>query len=221
MRSLKLAQCLSHLPQQLLLLRFSELPHHASGQPACCRLQESIERSVMGLKWKSTGDDLVKASFGEFPLKDSWIGESKGIRSVRGRSSRICCHNGKRQGKERIVFRCRPDQCRKFPTRFEDSSYLSERELPVRDEHQSKTADDRIEGIVLQVKMLCIHDACGESGQPLKLRNLRSYVEHFRRDIGCQNGAARSHSARREYTLIPGACRNVQDVISRHQSRRF
>src|SRR5258706_1185555 len=118
MRSLKLAQCLSHLPQQLLLLRFSELPYHASGQPACCRLQESIERSVMGLKWKSTGDDLVKASFREFPLKDSWIGESKGIRSVRGRSSRICCHNGKRQGKERIAFRCRPDQCRKFPTRF-------------------------------------------------------------------------------------------------------
>src|SRR5947209_17573276 len=67
MRSLKLAQCLSHLPQQLLLLKVSELPHHTSGQPAGCRLQERIARSVMGLKWKSASDDLVKASFGEFP----------------------------------------------------------------------------------------------------------------------------------------------------------
>jgi len=73
MRSLKLAQCLSHLPQQLLLLLWAELPYHTSGQPAGCRLQESIERSVMGLKWKSTGSDLVKASFREFPLKDSRI----------------------------------------------------------------------------------------------------------------------------------------------------
>src|SRR5579884_2236242 len=164
MRSLKLAQCLSHLPQQVLLLRFAELPHHTSGQPASCRVQERIERSVMGLKWKSASDDLVKASFGEFPLKDSWIGESKGIRSMRGRSSRICCHNGQRQGKEWIVFRCRPDQRRKFPTRFEDSSDLFQRLLHVRDEHQSKTTDDRIEGIVFQVKMLCIHDACGDVG---------------------------------------------------------
>jgi hypothetical protein len=69
MRFLKLAQCLSHLPQQLLLLRFSELPHHISGQPACCRLQESIERSVMGLKRKNTDDDLAKAGSCEFPLK--------------------------------------------------------------------------------------------------------------------------------------------------------
>ena len=36
MRSLKLDQCLSHLPQQVLLLRFAELPHHTSGQPAGC-----------------------------------------------------------------------------------------------------------------------------------------------------------------------------------------
>src|SRR5437764_12236313 len=89
MRSLKLAQCLSHLSQQVLLLRFAELPHHTSGQPAGCRLQESIERSVMGLKGKSMGDDPVKASFCEFPLKDSRIGERKGIREMRGRSSRI------------------------------------------------------------------------------------------------------------------------------------
>src|SRR2546421_6753464 len=73
MRSLKLAQCLSHLPQQLLLLKVSELPHHTSSQPACCRLQERIERSVMGLKGKSTGDDLGKASFREFPFKDGRI----------------------------------------------------------------------------------------------------------------------------------------------------
>src|SRR2546428_10011044 len=73
MRSLKLAQCLSHLPQQLLLLRFSELPHHTSGQPACCRLQESIERSVMGLKWKRTGEDLGKVGSREFPLKECRI----------------------------------------------------------------------------------------------------------------------------------------------------
>ena len=73
MRSFKLAQCLSHLPQQVLLLRFSELPYHTSGQPAGCRLQERIERSVMGLKWKSTGFDLVKACLREFPLKDSRI----------------------------------------------------------------------------------------------------------------------------------------------------
>ena len=73
MRSLKLAQCLSHLPQQLLLLKVSELPHHTSGQPACCRLQESIERSLMGLKGNSTGDDLGKASFREFPFKDGRI----------------------------------------------------------------------------------------------------------------------------------------------------
>jgi hypothetical protein len=73
MRSLKLAQCLSHLPQQLLLLLWAELPYHTSCQPAGCRLQESVERSVMGLKWKSTGSDLVKASFREFPLKDSRI----------------------------------------------------------------------------------------------------------------------------------------------------
>ena len=73
MRSLKLAQCLSHLPQQLLLLKVSELPHHTSGQPAGCRLQESIKRSVMGLKGKSTGDDLGKASFREFPFKDGRI----------------------------------------------------------------------------------------------------------------------------------------------------
>src|SRR6266478_1407265 len=175
----------------------------------------------MGLKWKSASDDLVKASFGEFPLKDSWIGESKGIRCMRGRSSRICCHNGKRQSKERIVFRRRPDQRRKFPARFEDSSYLSERRLEVWDEHQSKTADDRIEGIVWQVKLLGIHDACSDSGQPLKLRNVRSDVEHFRRDIGCPNGSARYYSSGREYTLIPGACCNVKDVISRHQSRSF
>src|SRR5260370_7684120 len=123
----------------------------------------------MGLKWKSASDDLVKASFGEFPLKDSWIGESKGIRSMRGRSSRICCHNGKRQGKERIVFRCRPDQCRKFPARFEDSSYLSERELPVRDEHQTKTADDRIDGIVFEVKLLALHTPPAHSAHPLLL----------------------------------------------------
>src|SRR6266487_3050921 len=57
----------------LLLLKVSELPHHASGQPACCRLQESIERGVMGLKGKSTGDDLGKASFREFPFKDGRI----------------------------------------------------------------------------------------------------------------------------------------------------
>src|SRR5260370_42466499 len=73
MRSLKLAQCLSHLTQQLLLLRFSELPHHTSGQPACCRLQERIERSVMGLKGRSTGDDLEKAGSREFPFKDGRI----------------------------------------------------------------------------------------------------------------------------------------------------
>lgn len=73
MRSLKLAQCLSHLPQQLLLLLLAELPHHTSGQPACCRLQESIERSVMGLKWNSMGYDLVKASFRELSLKDCRI----------------------------------------------------------------------------------------------------------------------------------------------------
>ena len=35
----------------------------------------------MGLKWKSTGDDLVKASFREFPLKDSWIGETHELRN--------------------------------------------------------------------------------------------------------------------------------------------
>jgi hypothetical protein len=28
----------------------------------------------MGLKWKSASDDLVKASFREFPLKDPRIG---------------------------------------------------------------------------------------------------------------------------------------------------
>jgi hypothetical protein len=61
MRSLKLAQCLSHLSQQLLLLSFCELPHHISGQPDCGRLQERIERSAMGLKGKSTGDDLGKS----------------------------------------------------------------------------------------------------------------------------------------------------------------
>src|SRR5260221_12040703 len=69
MISLKLDQCLSHLPQHLLLLKVSELPHLTSGQPACCRLQERIERSVMGLKGKSIGDDPVKSSFREFPLK--------------------------------------------------------------------------------------------------------------------------------------------------------
>src|SRR5438270_12511164 len=74
MRSLKLAQCLSHLPQQVLLLRFPQLPHHTSGQPACSRLQARTERSELGLNWKSATDDLVKASFGEFRLKDSWIG---------------------------------------------------------------------------------------------------------------------------------------------------
>jgi hypothetical protein len=73
MRSLKLAQCLPHLLQQVLLLRFSELPHHTGGQPAGCRLQERIERSVMGLKGKRTGDDPVKASFRQFPLKDARI----------------------------------------------------------------------------------------------------------------------------------------------------
>src|SRR5713101_4338012 len=175
----------------------------------------------MGLKWKSASDDLIKASFGEFPLKDSWIGESKGIRSMRGRSSRICCHNGKRQRKERIVFRCRPDQRRKFPARFEDSSYLSQRELQVRYEHQSKTADDSIEGIVLQVKLFGILNKRGDISQPLLLYNSRGYVEHFRRNIGCQNGAARSHYSCREYTLIPGARRNVKDVISRLESRSF
>ena len=72
-RSLKLAQCLPHLLQQVLLLRFVELPHHTSGQPAGCRLQERIERSIMGLKRKSTGDDPGKASFREFPLKDARI----------------------------------------------------------------------------------------------------------------------------------------------------
>src|SRR5258708_2739558 len=175
----------------------------------------------MGLKWKSASDDLVKASFGEFPLKDSWIGESKGIRSMRGRSSRIFGQNGKRQGKERIVFRCRPDQCRKFPARFEDSSYLSERELPVRDEHQTKTADDRIEGIVFEVKLLGIHDARGESGQPLLRSTGRGDPEHTRRNTGCKNGPPRPSSSCREYTLTPGARRNVKDVISRPQSRRF
>jgi hypothetical protein len=73
MRSLKLAQCLPHLLQQMLLLRFAELPHHTGGQPACGRVQERIERSVMGLKWKSTSDDPEKASFREFPLKDARI----------------------------------------------------------------------------------------------------------------------------------------------------
>lgn len=63
MRLLKLAQCVPHLLQQALLLRFCDLRHHTSDQPACCRLQENIERSVMGLKWKSTGDDFIKASF--------------------------------------------------------------------------------------------------------------------------------------------------------------
>jgi hypothetical protein len=73
MRSLELAQCLPHLLQQALLLRFAELPHHTGGQPACGRLQERIERSVMGLKGKSTSDDPGKACFREFPLKDARI----------------------------------------------------------------------------------------------------------------------------------------------------
>lgn len=69
MRSLKLAQCLFHLLQQMLLLLLAELPHYTGGQPAGRRLQERIEGSVMGLKWKNAGDDLGKASFPEFPLK--------------------------------------------------------------------------------------------------------------------------------------------------------
>ncbi len=73
LRSLKLAQCLPHLLQQVLLLRFAEPPHHIGGQPACCLVQERIERSVMGLKGKSMGDDPVKACFREFPLKDARI----------------------------------------------------------------------------------------------------------------------------------------------------
>ena len=73
MRSLKLAQCLSHLSHQVLLRVWAELPHHPSGQPARGRVQERIERSVMGLKGKSTGTDLGKASFREFPLKDGRI----------------------------------------------------------------------------------------------------------------------------------------------------
>ena len=59
-----------------------------------------------------------------------------------------------------------------FPPGLRTLSYLSQRELQVRDEHQSKTADDRIEGIVLQVKLLGIHDARGDSGQPLLLGQL-------------------------------------------------
>ena len=119
------------------------------------------------------------------------------------------------------MFRCRPDQRRQFPAWFEDSSYLSERELSVRDEHQSKTADDSVEGIVLQVKLLGIHDARGDIGQPLLLCNSRGDGEHIRRKIGCQNGADRSHESCREDTLIPGARPNVKDVISRTQSRSF
>src|SRR5215472_14441437 len=63
LRSLKLAQSLSHLPEQVLLLRLSELPQYPSSQPASCRVQERIERRVMGLKGKHTGDDLRKARF--------------------------------------------------------------------------------------------------------------------------------------------------------------
>lgn len=43
MRSLKLAHCLSHLPQEMLLLLLAELSYHPSGQPAGCGVQERIE----------------------------------------------------------------------------------------------------------------------------------------------------------------------------------
>ena len=89
MSSLKLAQGLSHLSHQVLLLMLAELPHHLSSQSACRRVQERIERCVMGLKWQSTGADLVKACFGQFLLKDSRVGESKRMGSMRGRSSRM------------------------------------------------------------------------------------------------------------------------------------
>ena len=72
-RSFKLTECLSHLLQQLLLLLLAELPHHTGGQPACCRLQKSIERRVMGRKWNSSGDDVMKAGFFEFLFKDRRI----------------------------------------------------------------------------------------------------------------------------------------------------
>jgi hypothetical protein len=35
MRSLKLAQCLPHLLQHLLLFKVSELSHHTKSYPAC------------------------------------------------------------------------------------------------------------------------------------------------------------------------------------------
>ncbi len=99
--------------------------------------------------------------------------------------------------------------------------YFAERALAMRDEHQPKTADDRIEGLVLQVKLFGIHYARGDSGQPLLLEHLRGDGEHVGRNVGRQNRAGRSHDACREETLIPGARGNVEDMVSRLETCRF
>ena len=119
------------------------------------------------------------------------------------------------------MFWSRPDQRRKSGARFEDSVYLAERGLWVREEHQTKTTDDRIEGFVFQFKLLGIHDPRADIRQPLMQGYSRGDGEHVRRNVGCQNGAGRSHDACRQETLISGACRNVQDSIARLQFRRF
>ena len=119
------------------------------------------------------------------------------------------------KGRKRIVFGGR--RC-KFG---EDSAYFSERLLGVRHEHQTKTADSRVEDVVFQVKLFSVHNARGDGGQPLLLCHSCSYVEHLGRNIGCQNGRARSDESCCKYTLIPGARRNVKDVIPRLECRRF